>query len=181
MAGLLVRCKEHWMDSLPQEEKDKLINDEGYISRSQIGDIVCVYIDEQCSENPSKDTPFIIVMIPDEVEDVKYLEEIARKDIDKTMTQEVSKASYDSAMAEKVGKTAEQLKSASSLASAKTVTIKEEKADSYVVDVVRTVNTMVRHRKHYVDPAWVKKQVADGNLRVEVKSLDELNITEKIV
>ena len=67
MAELLVRAKAHWMDDLTQKDVDKLSagERESYDARSQIGDIVCVYPDGACNENPAPDSCYVIVKIPE--------------------------------------------------------------------------------------------------------------------
>jgi len=67
MAELLVRAKAHWMDDLTQKDVDKMSVEEkqSYEARSQIGDIICVYPDGACKEDPAPDSCYVIVKIPD--------------------------------------------------------------------------------------------------------------------
>jgi hypothetical protein len=67
MAELLIRAQDHWMDKLTQKDVD-VMNDEqrsSYESRVQKGDIVAVYPDGVCKEDVARESPFIIVKIPE--------------------------------------------------------------------------------------------------------------------
>ena len=66
MAELLVRAKPYWMDSLTKKEVDKMSESEKqtYEARSQIGDIICVYPDGTCKEEPAPNSVYAIVKIP---------------------------------------------------------------------------------------------------------------------
>ncbi len=89
MAELLVKAKTHWMDSLKQDDIDKM--DEGkkrsYEARSQIGDVIVVRPDgwdwgkEECLPN------FIVVKVPDMTieEAKKYEESLMEKVIEKDL------------------------------------------------------------------------------------------------
>ena len=86
MAELLVKAKAHWMDSLKQDEIDKMSNmqKEQYNSRSQIGDVIVVRPDgwvwgkEECLPN------FIVVKVPDmAIEEAKKHEEQLVEYVDK--------------------------------------------------------------------------------------------------
>ena len=77
MAELLVKAKAHWMDSLSQEEVDKLppYKRQTYNARSQIGDVIVVKPNgwkwgrEECLPN------YVVVKIPNlKVEDAKEYE-----------------------------------------------------------------------------------------------------------
>ena len=86
MAELLVKAKAHWMDSLKQDEIDKMSNmqKEQYNSRSQIGDVIVVRPDgwvwgkEECLPN------FIVVKVPGmTIEEAKKHEEQLVEYVDK--------------------------------------------------------------------------------------------------
>jgi len=66
MAELLVRAAPHWKDSFTQDQIDALQGEEldEYNARTQIGDVVCVYEDGVCTEDPSPNSKFILIKIP---------------------------------------------------------------------------------------------------------------------
>jgi len=85
-AELLVKAKPHWMDSLKQDEIDKMsdMQKEHYNARSQVGDIIVVRPDgwkwgkEECLPN------FIVVKVPGmTIEEAKKYEEQLTEMVDK--------------------------------------------------------------------------------------------------
>jgi len=78
MAELLVKAKDHWMDSLKQEDIDKLSDHqkEAYEARTRKGDIIVVRPDgwkwgkEECPPN------FVVIKLPEvKYEDAKKYED----------------------------------------------------------------------------------------------------------
>ena len=65
-AELLVKAKPHWMDSLSQEEVDKMDKDtrQSYEARFQIGDIIAVRPDGWIWGKKERLPNFIVVKIP---------------------------------------------------------------------------------------------------------------------
>lgn len=174
MAELLVRAQAHWMDSLKQEDIDKMTPEQkqSYEARSQVGDIIVVRPDGwqwgKCECLPD----YVVIKRPDlKIEDAKVYEEqlTAKKDVVRTM--EIAKAQYDSA-ADK-----SSMFAISSSAVKVAPTIKETKTNTYVVEATIEESYCKRVRKHQVDAAVVTDAVKSEKSIIEAD--EKLTITVK--
>jgi hypothetical protein len=87
MAELLIRAKEHWMDTFTQEQLDTMTEEErkSYKARSQKGDIIVVRPDNWAWGREECLPHFIVVKVHGDSADFKYLEEsISERFIDDT-------------------------------------------------------------------------------------------------
>ncbi len=66
MAEFLIYNTTHWMDSVPEEDREKwnVKMWAKYSARYQKGDIIEVYSDGRCKEKPASNCKFVIVKVP---------------------------------------------------------------------------------------------------------------------
>jgi hypothetical protein len=171
MAELLVKAKVHWMDSLKQDDIDKLnkYDKRGYDARTNIGDVIAVRPDGwtwgKCECLPD----YIVVKVPNvKEEDLKYLEDHHKADVDVAVSINIDKTTYDD-----VDKRAKTLSQFNIKGIPSVISIS---ANEYKINMTCTENIIKKMRRYKID--HTKFNFVDSVQ--EVKDVKSLGITEKV-
>lgn len=163
-AELLVKAKPHYMDSYTQEQIDKMTVSEkqSYEARSQIGDIIAIYPNGICKENPSPNSDYVIIKVPNLTmeEAEKYKETItAKKEVAREIT--VLKSEYDTLV--KDGTLTEKGSSMMSFAKVPTITSTKSVETAKGTEQEYTINATINEiylkklRKYQVPKDFIEK------------------------